>query len=454
LQQAGRKEGHQMAKPIVAIVGRPNVGKSTLFNYIAGHRISIVDNTPGVTRDRIYAEAEWRGTVFTIIDTGGIEPESEDNILKQMRVQAEIAVQTADVIIFMVDYKSGLTASDGEVAQILRRASKPVIVTVNKVDAIGEVPPGVYEFYNLGMDELVSISSANALGIGDLLDKVFEYFPKDEQDEFDSNMIKVAIIGKPNAGKSSLVNKILNEERVIVSDVPGTTRDAIDTFVERNGRNYTIIDTAGLRRKSRIEDNIEKYSTIRSWNAVDRADVCLVIIDALDGATEQDTKIAGYAHEQGKASILVINKWDLIEKETGTLEKYKKEVIEKFSFMPYAPVTFISAKTGQRVEGLFEIIDRVNEMASFRAPTGMLNDIINDAVAMAQPPSDKGKRLKIYYMTQVSIKPPTFTVFVNDMELMHFSYKRYLENCIRQSFGYEGTPIRILVRENKSIDLG
>ncbi len=438
-----------MPKPVVAIVGRPNVGKSTLFNYITGRRISIVDDTPGITRDRIYAEAKWRGTVFTIIDTGGIEPTTDDDILKQMRAQAEIAVHHADVIVFMVDYKTGLTASDGEVAHILRMASKPVIVAVNKVDKIGETPPGVYEFYNLGMDNIMPVSSTNALGIGDLLDKIFEYFPKEEDNGEESDLIKVAVIGKPNSGKSSLVNKILNEERVIVSNIPGTTREAVDTYFENNGQGYIFIDTAGLRRKSKIEENIEKYSTMRSWTAIDRADVCLIMIDAEDGATEQDTKIAGYAHEQGKASILVVNKWDLMEKETGTLEKYRKEVQEKFAFMSYAPVAFISAKTGQRVDTLFEMIDRVNQMSAFRAATGMLNDIINDAVAMAQPPSDKGKRLKIYYITQVSVKPPTFTVFVNDLELMHFSYKRYLENCLRQSFGFEGTPIRIIVRENK-----
>lgn len=442
-----------MSKPIVAIVGRPNVGKSTLFNYITGRRISIVDDTPGITRDRIYAEAEWRGTAFTIIDTGGIEPETEDSILKQMRAQAEIAVRHADVIIFMVDYKTGLTASDGEVAQILRLASKPVIVAVNKVDIIGETPPGVYEFYNLGMDNIMPVSSTNALGIGDLLDKVFEYFPKEEENPEDGDSIKVAVIGKPNSGKSSLVNKILREERVIVSDVPGTTREAVDTYIEKNGQGYIFIDTAGLRRKSKIEENVEKYSTMRSWTAVDRADVCLIMIDAEDGATEQDTKIGGYAHEQGKASILVVNKWDLMEKETGTLEKYRKDVLDKFSFMSYAPVAFISAKTGQRVETLFEMINKVNGMSAFRAQTGMLNDIVNDAVAMAQPPSDKGKRLKIYYITQVSVKPPTFTVFVNDLELMHFSYKRYLENCLRQSFGFDGTPIRIIVRENRNGDV-
>lgn len=436
-----------MSKPIVAIVGRPNVGKSTLFNYIAGKRISIVNDTPGITRDRIYAETEWRNRPFTIIDTGGIEPDSSEDILKKMRMQAEIAVNTADVIVFMVDYRAGLTATDSQVAQILRKAAKPVIVAVNKVDNIGETPPGVYEFYNLGMENLVAISSTNALGIGDLLDEIFRFFPEKGTEAEDENVTRVAVIGKPNTGKSSLINKILKEERVIVSDVPGTTRDAVDTYIEKDGKGYIFIDTAGLRKKNKVSEDIEHYSAIRSWAAVDRADVCLIMIDALDGATEQDTKIGGYAHEQGKASILVVNKWDLMEKETGTLEKYRKEVLEKFSFMSYAPVVFISAKTGQRVDALFDMIDNVDKQSRNRITTGLLNDTINEATAIAQPPSDKGKRLKIFYITQVSVKPPTFAVFVNNADLMHFSYTRYLENTLRQSFGFEGTPIRILIRE-------
>lgn len=436
-----------MSKPIVAIVGRPNVGKSTLFNYIAGKRISIVNDTPGITRDRIYAETEWRNRPFTIIDTGGIEPDSSEDILKKMRMQAEIAINTADVIVFMVDYRAGLTAADSEVAHILRKAAKPVVVAVNKVDNIGETPPGAYEFYNLGIENLVAISSTNALGIGDLLDEVFRFFPEQDIEAEDEKVTRVAVIGKPNTGKSSLVNKILKEERVIVSDVPGTTRDAVDTYVEKDGKGYIFIDTAGLRKKNKINEDIEHYSAIRSWAAIDRADVCLIMIDALDGATEQDTKIGGYAHEQGKASILVVNKWDLVEKDTGTLEKYRKEVLEKFSFMSYAPVVFISAKTGQRVDALFETIDNVDKQSRNRITTGLLNDTINEATAIAQPPSDKGKRLKIFYITQVSVKPPTFAVFVNNADLMHFSYTRYLENTLRESFGFEGTPIRILIRE-------
>lgn len=436
-----------MAKPIVAIVGRPNVGKSTLFNYIAGKRISIVNDTPGITRDRIYADTEWRNRSFTIIDTGGIEPDSSEDILKKMRMQAEIAINTADVIVFMVDYRAGLTAADNEVAHILRKAVKPVIVAVNKVDKIGETPPGAYEFYNLGMENLVMISSTNALGIGDLLDEIFSFFPEKDIENEDEKVTRVAVIGKPNTGKSSLVNKVLKEERVIVSNVPGTTRDAVDTYVEKNGKGYIFIDTAGLRKKNKIREDIEHYSAVRSWAAVDRADVCLIMIDAVDGATEQDTKIGGYAHEQGKASILVVNKWDLVEKDTGTLEKYRREILEKFSFMSYAPVVFISAKTGQRVDALFETIDNVDKQSRNRITTGLLNDTINEATAIAQPPSDKGKRLKILYITQVSVKPPTFAVFVNNADLMHFSYTRYLENTLRQSFGFEGTPIRILIRE-------
>jgi len=440
-------EGNILSKPIVAIVGRPNVGKSTFFNYLAGRRISIVEDTPGVTRDRIYTEVEWRNRKFTLIDTGGIEPYSEDKIMKQMKNQAEIAIETADVIIFMVDMKDGLTASDREVATMLRRSKKPVILAVNKVDKVGELPPEVYEFYNLGMDNLMPVSSIHGLGMGDLLDEVFKYFPDEAEEEYDEDVIKVAVVGKPNAGKSSLINKILGEERVIVSDIPGTTRDAIDTYVENEAGKFVFIDTAGIRRQSRITENIERYSTIRSWTAIERADVCLIMIDAVEGVTEQDTKIAGYAHEQGKASIIVINKWDLVEKSTGTLEEYRKNVLEKLGFMLYAPVIFISAKTGQRVDKIYELVKYVADQAALRITTGVLNDLLNEAIAIVQPPSDKGKRLKIYYMTQASVKPPTFVLFVNNMELMHYSYERYLENQLRKSFGFEGTPIRFLIRE-------
>ncbi len=436
-----------MAKPVVAVVGRPNVGKSTFFNYIAGRRISIVEDTPGVTRDRIYAEAEWRGRSFTLIDTGGIEPYTEDKIMQQMKRQAEMAIETADVIVFMVDAKDGLTASDREVAAMLRKTKKPVVLAVNKVDRVGEPPPEVYEFYNLGLGDIITVSSVHGLGTGDLLDEIYRYFPEEDKDEYGEDVIRVAVIGKPNSGKSSLINSILGEERVIVSDIPGTTRDAIDTYCEIGEDKYVFIDTAGIRRKSRITENIEKYSIIRSWTAVERADVCLIMIDAVDGVTEQDTKIAGYANEQGKASIIVINKWDLIEKSTGTLEEYRKVVMEKFGFMMYAPVLFISAKTGQRVNKLFELIKYTADQAAFRVSTGMLNDLVNEAVAIVQPPSDKGKRLKVYYMTQSGIKPPTFVVFVNDIDLMHYSYQRYLENQLRKSFGFEGTPIRFILRE-------
>ena len=429
------------------IVGLPNVGKSTLFNYITKQRISIIEDTPGVTRDRIYAEADWRGRNFTLIDTGGIEPFTGDYIKKMMLRQAEIAVETADVIIFLLDMKTGLTAADDDVAVILRKSQKPIVVAVNKSDNVGDIPPAAYEFYNLGMGEIYPISSIHGLGIGDLLDAVYEHFPEDMDYEQDEDIIKVAVIGKPNVGKSSLINSILGEDRVIVSDIPGTTRDAIDTFVERGDKKYIFIDTAGIRRKSKIDESIERYSVIRSWTAVDRADVCIIMIDANDSVTEQDTKIAGYAHEQGKACIIAVNKWDEIEKETGTLEKMRKEVIDKLEFMDYAPVVFISAKTGQRVERLFELVDFVFDQASFRIQTGMLNDVLNEAIAMVQPPSDKGKRLKIYYMVQVGIKPPRFVLFVNDKQLMHFSYERYIINTLRRNFGFEGTPIRLIIRE-------
>ncbi len=440
-------EAEKLSKPVVAIVGRPNVGKSTLFNYITGRRISITEDTPGITRDRIYAEAEWRGRTFTLIDTGGIEPNTGDYIKKLMLRQAELAVETADVIIFLLDLKTGLTSADEDVAVMLRKSEKPVVVAVNKADNVGELPPEAYEFYNLGMGEIYPVSSIHGLGIGDLLDAVYEYFPGEAQEEQDEDVVNVAVIGKPNVGKSSLINRILGEERVIVSDIPGTTRDAIDTRVERNGKVYNFIDTAGIRRKSRIEENIERYSVIRSWTAVDRADVCIIMIDANEGVTEQDTKIAGYAHEQGKACIITVNKWDAVEKETGTLEKMRKDILQKLDFMDYAPVVFISAKTGQRVERLFELVDFVFDQASFRIQTGILNDVLNEATAMVQPPSDKGKSLKIYYMTQTGIRPPKFVLFVNDANLMHFSYERYIINTLRKNFGFEGTPIRLILRE-------
>lgn len=436
-----------MAKPVVAVVGRPNVGKSTFFNYVAGRRISIVEDTPGVTRDRIYIEVEWRNRKFTLIDTGGIEPDSEDLIMQQMRRQAEVAIETADVIVFMVDVRDGVTAADNAVATILRKSGKPVIVAVNKVDRVGEPPPEVYEFYNLGMGDILTISSVHGLGMGDLLDEVYRHFPEEGTDDYDEDVIKVAVVGKPNAGKSSLINQIIGEERVIVSDIPGTTRDAIDTYVEKGEDRFVFIDTAGIRKRNKIVENIEKYSIIRSWTAIERADVCLIMIDAMDGVTEQDTKIAGYAHEQGKASIIIVNKWDLVEKETGTLEEYRKVVQEKLGFMTYAPAIFISAKTGQRIDKLYELIKSVAAQSSLRVATGMLNDLLNEATSMVQPPSDKGKRLKIFYMTQASIKPPTFVIFVNDLELFHYSYERYLENQLRKSFGFEGTPIRFIHRQ-------
>ncbi len=433
----------------MAVVGRPNVGKSTFFNYLAGRRISIVEDTPGVTRDRIYTEIEWRSKKFTLIDTGGIEPYSEDIIMQQMKRQAEVAIETADVIIFMVDAKDGMTATDKEVATMLRKSNKPVILTVNKVDRVGDPPPEVYEFYNLAIGDMIVISSVHGLGMGDLLDAVFDHFPEDIDNEEDEDVIKVAVVGKPNAGKSSLINAILGENRVIVSNIPGTTRDAIDTHIEIEDQKYTFIDTAGIRKRSKINENIEKYSAIRSWTAIERADVCLIMIDAEDGVTEQDTKIAGYAHDQGKASIIIINKWDLVAKETGTLEEYRKQVNESLGFMTYAPVLFISAKTGQRVNKIYELIKYVANQASFRISTGMLNDLVNEATAMVQPPSDKGKKLKIFYMTQIGIRPPTFVIFVNETQLFHYSYERYLENQLRKNFGFEGTPIRFIHRQRE-----
>ena len=437
-----------MSKPVIAIVGRPNVGKSTFFNYLIGKRISIVEDTPGVTRDRIYAECEWRGRNFTLIDTGGIEPKSEELIFSQMKRQAELALEMADVVVFLVSIKEGIVSSDVEVANMLRKAKKPVILVCNKVDRIGEPPNDLYEFYNLGMGEPFPVSSVHGLGMGEVLDEIYKYFPDEEEDE-DLDTIKVAIVGKPNVGKSSLINRILGEERVIVSDIPGTTRDAIDTHFQDGDDHYIFIDTAGIRKKSKIADDIEKYSVIRSFTAVDRADVCLILIDATSGVTEQDTKIAGYAHEQGKASIIVVNKWDVMEKETGTLEAYRKDVYDKLAYMTYAPVLFISAKTGQRINRLYELIKFVSNQHSMRISTGMLNDTINDAVTMVQPPSDKGKRLKLYYATQISVKPPTFVLFVNNAELMHFSYERYIENQLRKNFGFEGTPIKFKIREKR-----
>jgi len=435
-----------MSKPILAVVGRPNVGKSTFFNYLAGERISIVNDTPGVTRDRIYAEAEWRGRRFSIIDTGGIEPKSDDVILKAMREQAEIAIATADVILFLVDLKAGLTADDEAIALMLRKSGKPVVVVVNKADHVGDTPPDAYEFYNLGLGDIYPISASHRLGIGELLDAVFELFPPEAPIDDSESIVKVAIIGRPNAGKSSLVNRMVGSERTIVSDIPGTTRDAIDTRIDNEHGSYTVIDTAGIRRKSRIEDQIEKYSQIRSVAAIERADVCVILIDATVGVTEQDTKVAGFAHNSGKASIIAINKWDLVEKETGTLERYERQIREQFSFMDYAPVLFISAKTGQRTGKLFELINEVYEQAGRRLTTGLLNDLISEAVAMVPTPQDKGRHLKIFYATQVAVRPPQFVLFINDRELMHFSYERYLENQFRKNFGFKGTPIWFILR--------
>lgn len=434
-------------KPIVAIVGRPNVGKSTLFNKISGKRISIVEDTPGITRDRIYADAEWTGHEFTLIDTGGIEPAASDIILSQMRSQAALAVDMADVILFMVNTKDGVTASDSEVAAMLRKCGKPVLLVCNKVDTPGTPPPELYEFYNLGIGEPYALSSIHGLGVGDLLDEVVSYFPEDIQEDPDEDIIKVAVIGKPNAGKSSLVNRILGEDRVIVSDIAGTTRDAIDSMHIHNGKKYLLIDTAGMRKRGKIDENVERYSVIRALGAVERADVCLIMIDAAEGVTEQDTKIAGYAHDQGKASIIVVNKWDIIDKETNTMKNFAMRIKEGFNFMMYAPSVFISAKTGQRVNDLFDMIDAAAAENAKRISTGLLNDVINDAIAMVQPPSDKGKRLKIYYATQASVKPPTFVLFVNNAELAHYSYIRYLENQLRAKFGFTGTPIKFIIRE-------
>ncbi len=436
-----------MAKPIVAIIGRPNVGKSTFFNYIVGKRISIVEDTPGVTRDRVYAEANWRGRDFTLIDTGGIEPESDDIILSQMRRQADMAVEIADVIIFLTDIKQGVTAADKDIALMLKKSKKPIVLVCNKSDTFGKVPDELYEFYNLGLGEPYAVSAVNAKGIGDVLDAIYDKLPEQVEEEEDKNIIKVAIIGKPNVGKSSLVNKILGEDRMIVSDIAGTTRDAIDSEFENEFGKYVLIDTAGIRRKSKVNDNLEKYSVMRSLLAVERADVCILLLDAKEGVSAQDAKIAGEAHEAGKGIIIAVNKWDEIEKDNNTIENYKKEVYDKLSYLSYAPIIFISAKTGQRVNKLFEMINMVASQNALRVSTAVLNEVLSEAVTIVQPPTDKGKRLKIFYMTQASTKPPTFVVFVNDKELFHFSYERYLLNQIRKEFGLTGTPVRMIVRE-------
>ena len=436
-----------MAKPVVAVVGRPNVGKSTLFNKLIGQRLSIVEDTPGVTRDRIFAECEWRGRKFMLADTGGIEPKTDDIILAQMRNQAQLAIDQADVIVLVTDLRAGVTANDQSVATMLQKSGKPVVLCVNKCDTPGTPPAEFYEFYNLGLGDPVAVSSVHGMGTGDLLDAVFEYMPVEDAEEEETDTIKVAIIGKPNAGKSSLVNCVAGEERSIVSNIAGTTRDAIDTHVHNKHGDFIFIDTAGLRRKSKVDDAIEKYSVLRAQMAVERADVCVIMIDATEGFTEQDSKVAGIAHENGKACIIAVNKWDAVEKDDKTMDKMRKQLAQDFSFMSYAPFIFISAKTGQRVDRLFELIKFVSEQNSLRIKTGMLNDVLAQATARVQPPTDKGKRLRIYYVTQASTNPPTFVFFVNRAELFHFSYQRYLENQFRETFGLEGTPVRIIVRE-------
>lgn len=436
-------------KPIVAVVGRPNVGKSTLFNALAGQKISIVKDTPGITRDRIYADVTWLDKSFTLIDTGGIEPDSQDVILSQMREQAQIAMDTADIIIFMVDVKQGLVDADAKVADMLRRSHKPIVLVVNKVDHFDKYMPDVYEFYNLGIGDPHPVSASNQLGIGDMLDQVVGYFDDYDYEDEEDDRIKVAIVGKPNVGKSSLINKLIGENRLIVSDIAGTTRDAVDTSVVHNGKEYVLIDTAGLRRKNKIKEELERYMIIRTVGAVERADIVILVIDAVEGVTEQDAKIAGIAHDRGKAVIIAVNKWDMIEKDNKTVNQYTARVREILSFMPYAEITFISAVTGQRLPKLYDLIDMVSENHSMRISTGVLNEIMSEAVALQQPPSDKGKRLKLYYITQAAVKPPTFVIFVNDKELMHFSYTRYIENKIREAFGFKGTPLKFFIRERK-----
>lgn len=434
-------------KPLVAIVGRPNVGKSMLFNKLVGQRLSIVEDTPGVTRDRLYAECEWRSRKFDLVDTGGIEPHTDNEILSFMREQAEIAIQNATVIVFVCDIKTGLTASDQEVANMLLRSGKPVVLAINKMDQIGQVNPDIYEFYNLGLGDPIAVSAVHGHGTGDLLDACFAYFPAEDEEEVADDVIKVAVIGKPNVGKSSLVNRILGEERVIVSDVAGTTRDAVDSYFENEKGKYLLIDTAGMRKKAKVDDRIEKFSVLRATMAIERCDVCLIMIDAQEGVTEQDTKVAGQAHEAGKACIIVVNKWDVIEKDDKTMDRMREDIRRDLAYMTYAPVVFISAKTGQRVDRLFELINYVINQAALRITTGMLNTVLADATARVQPPTDKGRRLKIYYMTQVGIKPPHFVVFCNDAQLFHFSYQRYIENQIRATFGLEGTPVVLTVRQ-------
>ena len=438
-----------MSKPIVAIVGRPNVGKSTLFNVIAGDSIAIVKDTPGVTRDRIYADCSWLNYNFTLIDTGGIEPDSSDVILSQMRDQAQIAIDTADVIILLVDVRQGLTDADGKVADMLRRSQKPVVLCVNKVDSFKKMEADVYEFYNLGIGDPIPVSASNHQGVGDLLEAVSNHFKKDGSESDDDDRPRIAIVGRPNVGKSSIVNRLVGEKRVIVSDIAGTTRDAIDTPLKRNGREYILIDTAGLRRKSKIHEDLERYSIIRTVTAVERADVVVMVIDAAEGVAEQDAKIAGIAHERGKGVIIAVNKWDAVEKDDKTIYKMTEKIKQTLAYMPYAEFVFISAKTGQRLDKLFELIDMIIENQSMRIATGVLNEILAEAVAMQQPPSDKGRRLKIFYMTQISVKPPTFVVFVNDKKLMHYSYTRYIENQLRNAFGFRGTPLRFIIRERK-----
>lgn len=436
-----------MAKPLVAIVGRPNVGKSMLFNKLVGQRLSIVEDTPGVTRDRLYAEAEWCGHTFDLVDTGGIEPGTDSEILTFMRRQAEIAIQNATVIVFLCDIKTGLTASDQEVANMLLRSRKPVVLAVNKADQAGPTNPDIYEFYNLGLGDPIPVSAVHGHGTGDLLDACVQHFPENGEEDEPDDVVKVAVIGKPNVGKSSLINRILGEERVIVSNVAGTTRDAVDSYFESETGKYLFIDTAGMRKKSKVDDRIEKFSVLRATMAIERADVCLILIDANEGVTEQDTKVAGLAHEAGKASILVVNKWDAIEKDDKTMDRMREDIRRDLSYMTYAPIVFISAMTGQRVPRLFELINYVNDQAAMRITTGMLNSVLADATARVQPPSDKGRRLKIFYMTQVGIKPPHFVCFCNDAQLFHFSYQRYIENQIRNTFGLEGTPIRLTIRQ-------